>query len=81
VPKQFIIMGAVTPIVILNLNRIFIQVSLAVYTHVITVRANCSNTEAVHIAIQGIYVLLLLRYDSAASEDSDRLRPDALFLV
>jgi hypothetical protein len=57
-PKQFILMGSVTPILILNLNRIFIHVSLAVYGHVVTVRTTCSNKEAVHIATQGIYVLL-----------------------
>jgi hypothetical protein len=72
-------MCSVTPISILNLNTIFIQVSLAVETHVVTVRTTCYNKEAVYITTKGIYALLLLRSDSDAFEDSDLLRPDALF--
>jgi hypothetical protein len=79
-PYQFIVMGSVTPIFILNLNRIFIHVSVAVYAHVVTVRTTCFNKGAVHIATQGIYVAFL-RSDSDASEDSDLLRPDTLFLA
>ena len=37
-PNQFIVIDSVTPILILNLNRIFINVSLTVYAHVVTVR-------------------------------------------
>jgi hypothetical protein len=48
---------------------------------VVTVLTTCSNKEAVHITTQSIYVLLLLRSDRNAAEDSDLLRPDALFLA
>jgi len=74
-------MGSVTPILILNLHRIFTQVSLDVYTNVVTVLTTCSNKESVHITTQSIFVLLLLRSDRDATEDSDLLRPDTLFLA
>jgi hypothetical protein len=48
---------------------------------VVTVRTTCSNKETVLLTTHGVYVLLLLRSDSDATEDSsDLLRPDTLFL-